>query len=107
MNLESLLSKDEVEKLTKIRIRELPQLIEKIGTGGFGDVNLYTLNDGSMAAGKTPRINIFGMSSQQERELKMVRDYVALKFHLEQNAVKFKYLISLFINNSFTFIFYY
>lgn len=77
LNLESLIAEDMYKDFNDIRIKGLPQLIEKIGEGGFADVFKYSNVDGSLWAGKQPRISLFSMSSKEEERTKKV----SINFH--------------------------
>lgn len=75
LNLESLMTKEELDQISDIRMAEFPDFMEQLGEGGFGHVNSYKLSDGSLIAGKQPRINLFSRTTEEIKKLKGVYIY--------------------------------
>lgn len=72
VNLESLITKKELEGLKGIRVKKIPQQIEKIGEGTYGKVCLFKFEDGSFRAGKKPKIGLLNKTANEEKNLETV-----------------------------------
>uniref|UniRef100_A0A914VQG4 Protein kinase domain-containing protein n=1 Tax=Plectus sambesii TaxID=2011161 RepID=A0A914VQG4_9BILA len=73
-NLESLITEEELGQLKNIRVKELPEQIGQIGKGAYGKVLLFKFEDGSLRAGKKPKINLDNKSAE-ESQLKRYLSY--------------------------------
>lgn len=67
LNLESLITIEELEQVKDLRVKELPERIKKIGEGGFAKVFLFKFENGIFCAGKKPKLSLFNKSAE-ERE---------------------------------------
>lgn len=72
VSLDSLISSEELAKLKDIRVKKMPQEMRQIGEGAFGKVFLYKFDDGSLRAGKKPRISLFSKSQGEQRQMRVV-----------------------------------
>lgn len=73
VNLESIITSEELEQLKDVRVKKLPERIAKIGEGANGKVFLFKCEDGSFCAGKKPKINLFNKSAEEEKDIAKVR----------------------------------
>lgn len=72
VNLKSLITIEELDDVRHIRMEELPEEVDQIGDGAFGEVFLYKFKDGRVRAGKRPKISIFNKSTEEENTIKKV-----------------------------------
>uniref|UniRef100_A0A914WAX8 Uncharacterized protein n=1 Tax=Plectus sambesii TaxID=2011161 RepID=A0A914WAX8_9BILA len=69
VNLESLIP-EELEQLKSIRVKEIPEQIGQISKGAYEKVSLFKFEDGSLCAGKKPKIRLGNKSPEEERKVK-------------------------------------
>lgn len=71
VDLESLVTKEELERHKAIRVEKIPTEVRQIGEG---TVLLYKFDNGSVQAGKKITASSFNKSSAEESELKKVNN---------------------------------
>lgn len=72
VDLESLITKEEFDKINDIRRVELPKYAGRIGEGGHGYVDLYKLKNGNLIAGKQPKLNLLTRTEEEITKIKEV-----------------------------------
>lgn len=78
VNLESLAIKEELELLKDIRMKNIPQKLNKIGEGATGQIFLYKFEDGTCCAGKKPKISLYNTSKDEKETMKKVRSNIII-----------------------------
>lgn len=71
-DLESLLTKEELEQIKYIRMEKLPTKIRLLNEGAYGKVFLYKFENESFGAGKKSKIRLFNKTEAEKEMMRKV-----------------------------------
>lgn len=74
VDLESLLTKEELEQINDIRVEKVPAKVGLLGEGAFGKVLLYKFENESFGAGKKSKIRLSNKTEAEKEEIRKVSD---------------------------------